>query len=229
MSQHQLLIKRLALYVVGLFFLSFGVSLSIAANLGVSPVSSLSYALSLTSGISVGTTTIVTHILYIIIQIILTKSFDLKNALIQLGIAFLFGFFIDTSLVLIGAMLPIATNLFVKLLYMIVSFFLVGGGLFIYSAAKYTLMPYDELTKTISSVYQMPFGKAKIIGDVANVIVAAAICLILLRSFGSIGVGTVLASLLIGRILGMFQTHFQKPLDDWLENVAATEHDHPAV
>ena len=66
----QQLIKRVLLYVVGLFMLSFGVSLSIYANFGVSPVSSLAYGLSLITGVSVGATTIFTHIIYIIIQMI---------------------------------------------------------------------------------------------------------------------------------------------------------------
>lgn len=91
----QQLIKRVLLYVVGLFMLSFGVSLSIYANFGVSPVSSLAYGLSLITGVSVGATTIFTHIIYIIIQMIILKRFDMKYALTQLVIAFLFGFFVQ--------------------------------------------------------------------------------------------------------------------------------------
>ena len=224
----QFIWKRFVLYVVGLFLLALGVSLSITANLGVSPVSSLSYAFSLTTGVSVGITTIVAHFLFIIIQVILTKKFEWKNALIQLMIAFLFGFFIDTSLALVGWFLPEPTTLLLQIVYLVASLFLVAGGLFGYSNANFTLMPYDELTKVISSVYKMPFGKAKIIGDVLNVIVAGAICLIFLKSFGSIGFGTVAASLLIGRILGFFMAHFQKPLINWLDKEKLPE-DRPAV
>ena len=43
--------KRLILYVFGLFFLTLGISFSIQAGLGVSPVSSLAYAFALTTGI----------------------------------------------------------------------------------------------------------------------------------------------------------------------------------
>nr|WP_309098666.1 hypothetical protein [Fredinandcohnia onubensis] len=53
-------IKRLSLYIIGLFFLSLGVSFSIQVDLGVSPVSSLAYAFALASGLSVGMMTIVT-------------------------------------------------------------------------------------------------------------------------------------------------------------------------
>lgn len=220
--------KRFVLYVVGLFFLALGVSLSIRANLGVSPVSSLPYAMSLTTGITIGVTTIVAHVLYIMIQVLLTKKFEWKGALIQLMIAFLFGFFINTSLALVNWVLPPAETILLQALYLIVSLFLVAGGLFGYSNANFTLMPYDELTKVISSVFKMPFGKAKIIGDVINVIVAGAICLIFLRSFGSIGVGTIAASVSIGRILDIFITYFQKPLENSLDGNQQPE-DRPAV
>lgn len=220
--------KRFVLYVVGLFFLALGVSLSIRANLGVSPVSSLPYAMSLTTGITIGVTTIVAHVLYIMIQVLLTKKFEWKGARIQLMIAFLFGFFINTSLALVNWALPPAETILLQALYLIVSLFLVAGGLFGYSNANFTLMPYDELTKVISSVFKMPFGKAKIIGDVINVIVAGAICLIFLKSFGSIGVGTIAASVSIGKILDIFITYFQKPLENWLDGNQRPE-DRPAV
>ena len=220
--------KRFVLYVVGLFFLALGVSLSIRANLGVSPVSSLPYAMSLTTGITIGVTTIVAHVLYIMIQVLLTKKFEWKGALIQLMIAFLFGFFINTSLALVNWALPPAETILLQALYLFVSLFLVAGGLFGYSNANFTLMPYDELTKVISSVFKMPFGKAKIIGDVINVIVAGAICLIFLSSFGSIGVGTIAASVSIGKILDIFITYFQKPLENWLDGNQQPE-DRPAV
>ena len=71
--------KRLVLYVVGLFFLTLGVSFSIQAGLGVSPVSSLAYAFALTTGLSIGITTVLANVLFIIVQVILNKRIDLKD------------------------------------------------------------------------------------------------------------------------------------------------------
>lgn len=206
---NQLVMKRVSLYVVGLFMLSFGVSLSIHASLGVSPVSSLAYGLALISGISVGATTISTHIIYIIIQMIIMKRIDMKNALIQLLIAFLFGSFVSASLAITTTALPVADNLAIRWIYLIASLLFVSTGLFIYSNANYTLMPYDELTKVISREYKMTFGKAKIIGDVSNVIIAIILCLVFLKSMGSIGVGTIVAAVSIGKILGIIAKKLQ--------------------
>lgn len=217
MNRYTIAGKRFLLYVVGLFFLSAGVALSIVANLGVSPVSSLSYAISLTTGFSVGLTTIFAHILFIIIQVLLLRRFDWKDSTIQLIIAFLFGFFIDANLFLFGQFLPKPGNMIIQLIYLVISLFSVAGGLFAYSAPKFTLMPYDELTKVISEVFKMPFGQAKMIGDVTNVIVAASICLIFLRNFGSIGIGTIVAAVTVGKILEWSIKHFQDYVDYWLD------------
>jgi len=54
MNHINVTIKRFSLYIIGLFFLALGVSFSIQADLGVSPVSSLAYAFALASGLSVG-------------------------------------------------------------------------------------------------------------------------------------------------------------------------------
>lgn len=212
-----IVMKRVLLYIVGLFMLSFGVSLSIYANLGVSPVSSLAYGIALISGISVGVTTIFTHIVYIIVQIIITKRVDMKYAFIQLIIAFLFGSFVNATMSIITVVLPIASTSLIQWLYLISSLFLVSCGLFIYSNAEFTLMPYDELTKVISTTYKMPFGKAKIIGDVTNVVIATIMCVGLLKSLGSIGIGTIVAALAIGKILGVIVKKFQPQMDLFLQ------------
>ena len=81
--------KRLVLYVVGLFLLALGSTLSIIANIGVSPVTSLAYALALTTGLSVGIMTVVANFIYIIFQVIFLKEIKWKNFSIQLMITFL--------------------------------------------------------------------------------------------------------------------------------------------
>ena len=80
----KIITKRLTLYIIGLFLLSLGVSFSIQASLGVSPVSSLAYAISLTSGLSIGMTTVLANILFIGVQILLNKRIDLREFAVQL-------------------------------------------------------------------------------------------------------------------------------------------------
>ena len=210
------LTKRLTLYIVGLFFLSLAVSFSIYASLGVSPGSSLSYAFALTTGLSVGTTTILLNILYIVIQMVIKKRFDLRDAITQMIIAFAFGFFIDTTLLFLRTFLPTPDAFLLKVVYLMISLVLIGGGLFVNVSAQFTLMPYDQMTKVISTTLNKPFSQVKVKADMIIVTIAGLICLIFLRSFGSIGVGTVISALSIGTIMGWFHNRYHSSIEKWM-------------
>lgn len=215
MDHKKVTMKRLILYIGGLFFLTLGVSLSIQSGLGVSPVSSLAYALVLTSGLSIGVTTILANILFIIIQVILNKRIDLKDFILQLIISFVFGFFMDATLFLVQ-LLPAPESLVIRFMYLVISLFVVSAGLVGYFTAKLPLMPYDALTYVISERFNLKFSKAKITSDLLNVVVAAVLGLVFIQSFGSIGIGTLVAAYFIGKILGWMLSHYQKPLQQWV-------------
>lgn len=211
----KIITKRLTLYVIGLFLLSLGVSFSIQANLGVSPVSSLAYALSLTAGLSIGITTILANILFITVQVILNKRLELRELGVQFFIVFLFGFFMDATLFLVQ-LLPTPEMLLSRLAFLMISFYIISAGLLAYFTVKLPLMPYDALTYVISDRLKMKFSKAKITSDLLNVSLAGAVCLIFIQSFGSIGIGTILAAYFIGKLLGQLMPRFQHPLQQWI-------------
>lgn len=208
--------KRLTLYVIGLFLLSLGVSFSIQANLGVSPVSSLAYAISLTSGLTIGITTVLANILFVFAQILLNKKrIELREFGVQLVIVFLFGFFMDATLTIVQ-LFPTPETLIGRYIFLVVSLFIISAGLLSYFTAKLPLMPYDALTYVISDRLKMKFGIAKISSDLLNVVLAGIVCLVFIHSFGAIGIGTLLAAYFIGKILGYAMPRFQPLLQSWV-------------
>jgi uncharacterized membrane protein YczE len=215
MNHINVISKRLVLYVFGLFLLTLGISLSIQAGLGVSPVSSLAYAFSLSTGISIGITTVIANFLYIIVQVILNKRIDLKEFILQLILAFLFGIFMEATLFIVQ-IFPTPETIIVRCIYLIVSLFVVSVGLLGYFTAKLPLMPYDALSFVISERFKMKFSKAKITGDLINVFVAGSVCVIFIQSLGSIGIGTLIAAYFIGKILGWLMARYQHSLQDWV-------------
>lgn len=217
-------IKRLFLYVLGLFFLSLGVSFSIEADLGVSPVSSLAYAITLSAGLSIGITTILSNVLYVIVQIILNKRIDMKEFVVQFIILFLFGFFMDATLFIVQ-LFPTPETIVARLLFLMISLFIIAAGLLCYSAARLPLMPYDALTFVISDRFKLDFGKAKVASDGVNVILSAAICFIFIQSLGSVGIGTIIAGFSIGRIISWMKKYFYQPLNKWIYEQQASEKD----
>src|SRR5690554_5151078 len=142
MNRKKITLKRLSLYIMGIFFLSLGVSFSIEADLGVSPVSSIAYAFSLASGFTVGAMTVVSHVFFILLQVMISRRFDLRASLVQLIIAFMFGVFVDVTLFLVQ-LLPSPDSLLMRWSFLLISLFSVAGGLFGYMSAKLPLIPYD--------------------------------------------------------------------------------------
>ncbi|MES5939540.1 MULTISPECIES: DUF6198 family protein [unclassified Bacillus cereus group] len=208
-------LRRILMYVLGLFFMSIGISMSIQAGFGVSPVSSLAYASTLTAGLSVGLTMALANVLYIIIQVILSKRMEFNEFVSQFIISFLFGFFMDATLFLVQ-LFPTPETIFARSVYLIVSLFVIAIGLMGYTTAKLPLMPYDALTYTISEKFNLKFGKAKILSDLINVCVAVTICIVFIQSLGSIGIGTLIAAYFIGKILGWMIPYYQPTLHRWV-------------
>lgn len=215
MRQRRHLHRQIILYVVGVFVLSFGVSLSIQAGLGVSPVSSLAYGMSLTIGLTIGITTLLANLLFIAMQIVLSRRIEWNNFALQLIISFLFGFFMDVTFFLVQ-FFPTPETMLARCIYLVISFFVIAIGLMVYFAAKLPLMPYDALTYVVSEKFQWKLSKAKIISDFINVSVAGGMCIIFIHTLGSIGIGTILAAYFVGKILGWLIPRYQKTLDDWL-------------
>lgn len=207
--------KRIIIYIIGTFFLGIGVTFSIKADLGVSPVSSLGYAIALITSISVGTAVFLSNLVFIAVQFLLSGKFEAKNYLLQLISSVLVSVSIDTTLAL-GIFLPDATSWTLKFVYLVISLFIISFGVFLYVNARLPLASYDALVPVVGEKLKKPFGKAKTISDLVNITISALICLLFIQSFGSIGIGTLIAAYFTGKIVGIIAKYFKAPLYNWL-------------
>ena len=96
-------VNRYLLYLLSLFIISLGASLSIKANLGTSPLICLPYVCSLITNLSVGIVVFLFTVVFILIQIVLLgKGFE-KRQYLQFIICSIFSFFIEFSLMLVNS------------------------------------------------------------------------------------------------------------------------------
>lgn len=207
--------KRLFVYLLGLLLLALGSTFSILAGIGVSPVTSLPYGLALITNVSVGITTIIANILFICIQSILLKQIRWKNFFIQLIIAFIFGSFMNLTIWLTKS-LPEANSIWLIIIYLILSLFIISLAILFYFTANLPMMPYDSLTYVVATKWSIAFGKAKITTDMLNVVITLVLCLLFIHSLGAVGIGTFIAAYAIGKIVGIFLHKFQPQLKDWV-------------
>ena len=119
------MIRRICLFVVGLFIMSIGVAFSITSTLGTTPISSISYALTLITNINIGITTFVFNAALILLQFLILRSKFNKRRLLQLINCVLFGYFTDLSLYLVS-FIPFEHTIPYYIAYLAISIFLIA-------------------------------------------------------------------------------------------------------
>ena len=215
-SEHY--IVRFIVYIIGLFIMTLGVSMSVKSDLGVSPVSSIPYTITCIFGLEMGKATILFHIFLVIIQIfILRKEFKAKN-LLQVVVGVLFGYFTTFSNYLF-TYLPTPNNIFIRLILMIVSTLFIAVGIFFYLPADIVPLAGEGVMKAISDKTGVVFSRVKIGFDLTMVLISLISCLVALHRLGSVGVGTIIAAVLVGINLGIVTKLFGKQRDKLLHRL----------
>lgn len=188
---------RVIHYLFGFLIMTLGVALSVKSNLGVSPVSSIPYTVTCVWGMEMGRATILFHIVLVGIQIlILKKSFQLKN-LLQVPVGVLFGSFTTFCNHLV-TYLPDPSHLAIQIGMMLVSTVLIAIGIFLYVPADFVPLAGEGAMLAVSKVTNIKFSTVKLGFDITMVVISLISCLVLLHSLGSVGIGTVLAAILVG-------------------------------
>ena len=188
---------RFLVYVMGFLIMTLGIAISVKSDLGVSPVSSIPYTMTCVWGIEMGKATILFHAGLVLLQIILLRrAFQLKN-LLQIPVGILFGYLTTFSNYLMS-FLPDPGNIYIQLLMMAASAVLIATGIFFYVPMDLVPLAGEGAMLAISKVTKKPFSTIKLIFDASMVAISLITCLVLIRSLGSVGLGTVIAALLVG-------------------------------
>ena len=199
-------INRYVIYLISLFIISLGASLSIKANLGTSPLICLPYVCSLITNLSVGIVIFLFTILFIVIQIaLLGKGFE-KRQYLQLVIGFIFSFFVDFSLMIVNFINPIGyINQFLLLLF---SCLVVAFGVLLEIQTEVVYLPADGVIVAISKVLKKDFPKVKPFVDTSMVIIAAILSIVFLGYLAGVREGTIISALIIGPIVKILKKYF---------------------
>lgn len=207
--------NRLVLYFGGFFIMTLGIAISVKSDLGVSPVSSIPYTITCVFGIEMGKATILFHIGLVLLQIlVLRKAFQAKN-LLQVVVGVIFGYF-TTFCNYLMTFLPDSHNLLVRLGMMLISAFLIAFGIFLYVPTDIMPLAGEGAMLAISQVSGVAFSTVKIIFDCSMVAISLVTCLVMLHALGSVGVGTVVAAVLVGVALKGITKVLGKQRDAWL-------------
>lgn len=206
----KLMTRRILQYIAGLVLMAMGVVLTKNTNLGTAPFSSAPVALSGVTSLTLGMATILFQLICTVVIIILVRKVTLKTVL-TIVVAFGFGFVIDILMRYIGVFhLPFPVRLVLNV------FGAACGslGIVCINGADLVLPSPDAMLRTISIVFKKNYPLVKNCGDAFWVLLTIAIELPVTGRISSIGIGTLLAAILMGRFVKLFQYLFP-----WLQVV----------
>ena len=211
------IVKRIGIYVLGLFILALGISVSVKSNLGVSPVSSLPYVLSRIVDIEMGYFSMAVFISFIVVQLfILKREFKIISS-IQIVVSIVFGYFVNlTNFMLHNFVTPDAVIL--RLSLSVVSAALCGLGIFLYIAPRIMPLPGEGLTEVVSIKLKKPFSRIKVYFDLTMVVISLVFSLGFLGRVDGIGIGTLVAAFLIGKFVSVFSELLRTRIQKFLGN-----------
>lgn len=198
------IVRRVITYVIGLWLLSLGVSFSVKAELGISPVNSAPYIISQITGVSMGTCVIVVFAFFMLLQmIILRKEYQWKN-LLQILFSILFGYFVDITNAIING---IVVELYpVRLLLLAISIVLIAFGLMAIVDTELVPMPSEGLIIAISKKSKkLNFAQIKTIFDSVVVLIGIVLSLCIFGRLVGIREGTIITAVSVGKLIGILQ------------------------
>ncbi len=215
--------RRYAAFVVILFVIAFGTSLSIRANLGSSPISAPPYVLSLVPGVglTMGQLTILMHVFFIAAQVALLRRDFERRQWLQIAVSLLFGFYTDLTMWLTGFLqVPQDMNPAIGLPLRLAEL-LLGGAVLAFGIAMEVrcdslMLAGEGFPLAIAKFTGRDFGKVKICTDTLLVGVGAAFMLANfgLWNWGMIGPGTLISMFYVGMMVRVIAPHIA-----WLDRL----------
>ena len=203
---------RIPMYFVGLFLMTIGIAISVKSNLGVSPVSSIPYTMTCVWGIEMGKATILFHTILVLIQIILLRRNFKPINLLQIAVGVVFGYFTTFCNYLVS-FLPTPENILIRIIMMLISTVFIAVGIFFYLPPNLMPLAGEGAMQAVSQITGMDVSKVKIRFDCTMVLISIITCLITIHSPGSVGIGTVIAAVLVGTVLGIVTRLFGQQRD----------------
>ena len=224
---------RVFFYLLGLLVLALGLTLNTKTGLGVSPIISVAYSISVISGHNFGNMTLALYSIFVVIQICLhlirskraaveegavlahanrmDRKLTVLMDLLQIPLSLVFTRFLNVF----SAMIP---NLYgegkdtpgqmaLRILFLVVAIVLTGIGAAMSLNMRIIPNPGDGIVQAIADCIRKSVGFTKNCFDLTNIAITTTVSLVFAGHLVGIGIGTILAMIGVGRTIAVFN-HF---------------------
>jgi len=209
MKHKRALFWRCLIYGAGVILMAAGLTLNTKTRLGVGAVASIAYSGSLAWGMDYGRLTFVVYMAAILFQLLLKKENRNWKIFLQLPFSAVF----STLLTLFDRYIQLSpTALWQRFLMLLTAIGITALGLLLMVDMKLIANPADALADTVGDLLGKDVGLGKNVIDAVSVAIACAIGLAASGKPLGIGVGTVAAMLLTGRLVSFFRALLEEKI-----------------
>lgn len=214
-------IKRLVVYLIGVYFTAVAIAISKMTPLGISPNSSLPNEISLILDANLGLVTAIVFASFVFIQwILLGKDFKVIN-FIQVLLSIIYGFFVNSAVALVNRVLPPCDTYLLQMIYTLVSAVLLGAAVKVYLAPKVMALPAEGLAQAVAQRFKIPFPTAKNVCDITIVTISVILSFAYFGTLYGIREGTIIHAILVGRSVKLADKLFGRKLDNFIWNTSS--------
>jgi len=193
--------RRYFVLAIGVIILAFGIMFTTKAGLGTSTLASFPYVWSHILPVSVGVCLFTINMIYVIIEIIITKGKLPKYQYLQVAVAFLFSVGMDAF----NALLNFEPSFYpVRILMVVIGCAFTALGISIELQANVLIMPAEGIIREIAKVSGWNQGYIKLAQDIILVVLAVITSFVFLHELWGVREGTVIAAFIIGPMVKFF-------------------------
>lgn len=234
-------INRIIIYLLGLLVLALGISLNAKAGLGVSPIISVAYSISLIGGLNFGNTTLGLYVFFVFLEVVIHFAKSRKDAgmtgylpegqkrrnerflflmdLLQIPLSIVFTRFLNVF----NAILPDystvgepgAVRLAMQSGALFIGIVCTGIGAAMSLGMRMIPNPGDGIVQAVADYTKKEVGFAKNCVDIINVAVSVGIGFVFAGRLTGVGVGTIVAVVGVGRVIAVFNHFFYEKMMRW--------------
>jgi uncharacterized membrane protein YczE len=180
----QFLIRLLRL-IFGLFLFALGIVVTMNAHIGYAPWDVFHVGLAKMVSLSIGTVSIITGVVIVIITLLLGEKLGLGTILNMV----LIGIFLD--ILLEFHIVPIASNLVFGIIMNVVGLFIIAFASYFYIGSAFGAGPRDSLMVALTRKTGLPIGICRGTIELIAVFIGW-------RLGGMLGIGTIISAFVIG-------------------------------
>ena len=219
-SMNKYMSRRYILFAVSLFVNAMGIAFITKALLGTSPITSVTYVLSMFTPLTIGQWTIVLNLLFVLFELpFMTRKElkdDLRMFLLQIPISLCFGTFIDLSMNMLYWLEPV--KYIDQIIYLLLGCVILAAGITLEVKANVAMMAGEYFVRVISQRFHGEFGYVKLCFDITLVCIACLFSICFMSGIYGVREGTVAAALLVGPIVHFISPYY-RCFDKWINDV----------